>query len=199
MRILLIRPPRPPKAITIGEFMFCEPLGLEAVYGVLREKHQVTILDMMAEQVDIREYLREQQSEAVGITALCIDVSNVLELARVIKAIDANIPVVVGGTQAQVMPQAFADPAIDYVMHQTTKIGLHGLFDALALAASRKAQTSNSKKKLKPPDINDTPDILGVLAVWKGIPENIRLRKNEYLIPDRSSCQLYRSQYSYFG
>jgi radical SAM superfamily enzyme YgiQ (UPF0313 family) len=187
MRILLIRPPRPPKAITIGEFMFCEPLGLEAVYGVLREKHQVTILDMMAEQVNIEQYLREQQPKAVGITALCIDVNNVLELARVVKAIDATIPVVVGGTQAQVIPHAFADPAIDYVMHQTTKAGLHGLFEALALAASNKAQTNNTEK------------IPGVLAVREGIPENIRLQKNEYLVPDRSSCQQYRSQYSYFG
>ncbi|MGB5684837.1 MAG: cobalamin B12-binding domain-containing protein, partial [Candidatus Electrothrix sp.] len=180
MRILLIRPPRPPKAITIGEFMFCEPLGLEAVYGVLRAKHQVTILDMMAEQVDIGQYLREQQPETVGITALCVDVSNVLELARAVKAIDATIPVVVGGTQAQVIPHAFADPAIDYVMHQTTKAGLHGLFEALALAASNKAQTNNTEK------------IPGVLAVREGIPENIRLQKNEYLVPDRSSCQQYR-------
>jgi len=185
MRILLIRPPRPPKAITIGEFMFCEPLGLEAVYGVLREKHQVTILDMMAEQVDIGEYLQEQQPEAVGITALCIDVSNVLELARAVKAIDETIPVVAGGTQAQLMPRAFADPAIDYVMHQTTAAGLHGLFDALA--ASNEARTNNTEK------------IPGVLAVRKGIPENIRLQKNEYLVPERSSCEQYRSRYSYFG
>ena len=199
MRILLIRPPRPPKAITIGEFMFCEPLGLEAVYGVLRAKHQVTILDMMAEQVDIEQYLREQQPEAVGITALCIDVTNVLELARVVKAIDARIPLVVGGTQAQVMPQAFADPAIDYVMHQTTKTGLHGLFDALTLAASNKGQANNTDKIHDIHNIHEIPAIPGVLAVRKGISKNIRFRKNEYLVPDRSSCQQHRSQYSYFG
>ncbi|MCI5166410.1 MAG: B12-binding domain-containing radical SAM protein [Candidatus Electrothrix sp. GM3_4] len=181
MRILLVRPPRPPKAITIGEFMFCEPLGLEAVYGVLREKHQVTILDMMAEQVDIEQYLREQQPEAVGLTALCIDVSNVLELARTVKAVNETIPVVVGGTQAQLMPQAFADPAIDYVMDQTTAIGLHRLFNALATS---------------PETLTNIP---GVLSVRGKIPENIRLRKNEYLVPDRKSCKQYMSQYSYFG
>jgi len=161
----------------------------------LREKHQVTILDMMAEQVDIRQYLREQQPEVVGITALCIDVTNVLELARVVKAIDVTIPVVVGGTQAQVMPQAFADPAIDYVMHVTTEAGLHSLFDALGASASE-VRTNNSEKTTDPPG---TTNITGVFAVRKGIPENIRIRKNEYLVPDRSSCQQYRSQYSYFG
>ncbi|MCI5208933.1 MAG: cobalamin B12-binding domain-containing protein [Candidatus Electrothrix sp. ATG2] len=130
MRILLIRPPRPPKAITIGEFMFCEPLGLEAVSAVLRERHQVTILDMMAEQVDIGQYLLEHQPEAVGITALCIDVSNVLDLARTVKAINRSIPVIVGGTQAQLIPRAFADPAVDYVMHQSTAVGLQKFFTA---------------------------------------------------------------------
>ena len=181
MRILLIRPPRPPQAITIGEFMYCEPLGLEAVYAVLREKHCVTILDMMAEQVDIVQYLQEQRPEAVGITALCIDVSNVLELARAVKAVDARTPVVVGGTQAQIMPRAFADPAVDYIMHRSTAAGLHDLFHALAVSDK------------------DLSRIPGVLSVRKGIPEHIRLQKNEYLVPDRRSCAQYRNRYSYFG
>ncbi len=188
MRILLIRPPRPPKAITIGEFMFCEPLGLEAVYGVLQEKHQVALLDMMAEQkeeqVNIEQYLQENPPEAVGITALCIDVTNVLELARIVKTVAAKIPVVVGGTQAQLMPQAFADPAIDYVMYQTTATGLHSLFDALAVST------------------NTVPNIAGILPVQEGlsnIPAKIGWQKNEYLVPDRSSCEQYRNQYSYFG
>ncbi|MCW5211497.1 cobalamin-dependent protein [Desulfobulbus sp. TB] len=193
MRILLIRPPRPPKAITIGELMFCEPLGLEAVYGVLQEKHQVTLLDMMAEQMeeqfDIEQYLQENLPEAVGITALCIDVGNVLELARMVKTVDAKIPVVIGGTQAQLMPQAFADPAIDYVMYQTTAEGIHCLFNAL--------ETEGGNKKIP-----------GVLAVQNGISNipsipnisaKIGWQKNEYLVPDRNSCKPYRNQYSYFG
>ncbi|XCN72355.1 MAG: cobalamin-dependent protein [Candidatus Electrothrix aestuarii] len=190
MRILLIRPARPPKAITIGEFMFCEPLGLEAVYAVLREqeKHQVNILDMMAEQVDITQYLEKEQPEAVGITALCIDVGNVLELARAVKRVDASIPVVVGGTQAQLMPQAFADPAIDFVMHWTTRANLHALFDGLARSGRKTEKNFCSSE-----------DIPGVIAVRKGIPAKLCLQKNEYLVPDRSSCAQYREQYSYFG
>ncbi|MCI5131817.1 MAG: B12-binding domain-containing radical SAM protein, partial [Candidatus Electrothrix sp. EH2] len=180
MRILLIRPPRPPQAITIAEFMFCEPLGLEAVYAVLQEKHSVSILDMMAEQVDIVRYLQEHRPEAVGITALCIDVAHVLELARTVKAVDASIPVVVGGTQAQLMPRAFADQAVDYVVQQSTTAGLHALFHALAVAEGERT------------------DIPGVLSVQAGIPQHISLQKNEYLVPDRRSCEQYRNQYSYF-
>ncbi|MGB5684894.1 MAG: radical SAM protein, partial [Candidatus Electrothrix sp.] len=105
--------------------------------------------------------------------------------------------------QAQVMPQAFVDPAIDYVMHVTTEAGLHGLFDALsasALGASAAAPSSEVRtNNRKTSDLPDTTNIPGVLAVRKGIPKNIRLQKNEYLVPDRSSCQQYRSQYSYFG
>jgi radical SAM superfamily enzyme YgiQ (UPF0313 family) len=185
MNILLIRPPRPPKAITIGEFMFCEPLGLEAVYAMLREKHHVTILDMMAEQVDIYLYLRERKPDAVGITALCIDVHNVLKLARAVKAVDPGIPVVVGGTQAQLVPHAFADPAVDYVMSHTTAAGLNCLFAALAECADDRLVYANA--------------IPGVQSVRQGIPDKIRLQKNEYLIPDRTSTHQYRAQYSYFG
>lgn len=98
MNILLIRPPRPSRAITIGEFMFCEPLGLEAVYGVLKKKHDVSLLDMMVEQVDLAKYLTVHRPDVVGITSLCIDVTNVLELAGIVKKVNTEIPVVVGGT-----------------------------------------------------------------------------------------------------
>ncbi len=168
MNILLIRPPRPPKAITIGEFMFCEPLGLEAVYAVLREI-----------------YLRKHKPDAVGITALCIDVNNVLELARAVKAVDLGIPVVVGGTQAQLAPHAFADPAVDYVMSHTTAVGLNRLFAALAAAEGA--------------DNRLVYAIPGVQSVRQGIPDKIRLQKNEYLIPDSTSTRRYRAKYSYFG
>ena len=34
MKILLVRPPRIKQAITVSNFMFSEPLGLEMIYGV---------------------------------------------------------------------------------------------------------------------------------------------------------------------
>lgn len=36
MKILLVRPGRRKQAITLGEFMFSEPIGLECVYTLLK-------------------------------------------------------------------------------------------------------------------------------------------------------------------
>ena len=49
MRILLVRPPRIKQAITVSNFMFSEPLGLEMIYGVFSREHTVEIFDMMVE------------------------------------------------------------------------------------------------------------------------------------------------------
>lgn len=37
MKILLVRPPRIKQVITVCDFMFAEPLGLEMIYGQLEE------------------------------------------------------------------------------------------------------------------------------------------------------------------
>lgn len=47
MRILLVRPPRREKAVSLGDFMFAEPIGLECVYAALKDRHDVKILDLM--------------------------------------------------------------------------------------------------------------------------------------------------------
>jgi len=38
MTILLVRPPRIKQAITLSNFMFSEPIGLEMIYGALKEQ-----------------------------------------------------------------------------------------------------------------------------------------------------------------
>ena len=52
MKILLVRPARIKQAITLGEFMYSEPIGLEIVYAMLEDKHQLEILDLMSEYRD---------------------------------------------------------------------------------------------------------------------------------------------------
>ena len=65
--------------------MFCEPIGLEAVYAVLKRDHVVKVLDMMIEKNDLVEECRKWKPDVVGLTSLCIDVKNVLNLARNLK------------------------------------------------------------------------------------------------------------------
>ncbi|MDP6525012.1 MAG: cobalamin-dependent protein [Kiritimatiellia bacterium] len=180
MRILLVRPPRIRKAITIGEFMFCEPIGLEALYAVLKKDHRVKILDMMIEKTDIIDECIEWRPDVVGLTSLCVDVKNVLAIARQIKAQDSRIVTMVGGTQTFVEPSAFHDDSIDHVVKYTTTGNLQELIGHL------------SKGEAVPP-------IDGVESRENGFESTGVEGRNEYMVPDITSTAHYRKHYSYFG
>ena len=77
MRILLVRPPRIKQAITVSNFMFSEPLGLEMIYGVFKREHTVEIFDMMVEEISIEEKITSFQPDMIGLSSLCIDVLKV--------------------------------------------------------------------------------------------------------------------------
>ena len=79
MKVLLVRTARPKQAITLGELMFAEPIGLECVGGVIKEWYEVEILDLMAEAVPLKQVLIERKPDVVGITSLCVDVHSVLD------------------------------------------------------------------------------------------------------------------------
>ncbi len=180
MKILLVRPPRIKKAITIGEFMFCEPIGLEAVYAVLKDRHEIRILDMMIEKVDIEDVCQSWRPDVVGLTSLCVDVHNVLAIAARVKDCSPDIVTMVGGTQTWLSPEAFQKDCIDHVMKFTTRANLEELFCALESGAA-------------------VPLIDGVLSKNNGFKSSGVDGRNEYIVPDLDCTKQYRQHYSYFG
>ncbi|HWJ02278.1 MAG TPA: radical SAM protein, partial [Verrucomicrobiae bacterium] len=180
MRVLLVRPGRRKQAITLGEFMFSEPIGLECVYTVLKDKHELKVLDLMVGEEDFGAVMQEFKPQVVGLTSLCIDVLAVHELARKAKDINPQIITVVGGSQTILLPDSFFTADIDHVMEYTTEDNLKGLFSCL-------------EKGESPPMID------GVRSkVYRyqstGVPGI-----NGYIIPDRECTARYRKHYSYFG
>ena len=186
MKILLVRPARIKQAITLGEFMFSEPLGLEMVYAVLAPFHQVEIFDMMADTLELAAKLRSYHPDVVGITSLCIDVNAVLEIAASVKKHDAQIVTVVGGTQAFLRPASFFSEAVDYVFRFTTKQNLTDFFTWL-------------ESQVTTLDRAQLPKIPGVCARAGGFAGSDAVGHNEYIMPDRASTSQYRQAYSYFG
>ncbi len=116
MKILLVRPPRIKQAITLSDFMFSEPLGLEMIYGALKDDHEVEIFDMMVETGSLTKKINEYNPSLVGITSLCIDVTKVLELCTETKEVDISIITVVGGTQTYLNPEGFYKANVDYIL-----------------------------------------------------------------------------------
>lgn len=177
MRILLVRPPRIKQAITLSDFMFSEPIGLEMVYGVLKEDHVVEIFDMMIEEISLSEKINSYKPDVVGITSLCIDVNKVLGLCTEAKKANPSIITVVGGTQSFLNPEGFYNEAVDHIFEYTTEDNLNKFYSSLPHIELIDGIRS---KEL---DYQST----GI----KG--------RNEYMLPDRSSTEKYRSEYSYFG
>lgn len=180
MKILLVRPPRIKQAITLGELMFSEPIGLEIVYAVLENKYDIKILDLMVEENSLEKELLGFKPDIVGITSLCIDVNAVKNIAQKVKALRPDVVTVVGGTQAYFNHQAFFCDSIDHVMKYTTRDNLSQLFDALAAR-------------------QDIPFIDGVHSKGNSYQSTLCFGRNEYIVPDRSSTQKYREHYSYLG
>lgn len=179
MRILLVRPPRIKQAITLSDFMFSEPLGLEMIYGVLKEKHEVEIFDMMIETDSLTKKINEYKPSLVGITSLCIDVTKVLELCKETKIMDLRIITVVGGTQAYLNPEGFYNEKVDYIFEYTTKDNINKFFNA----------------------VNNGETILidGIRSRILSYKTTEQKGRNEYMLPDRGSTKKYRHEYSYFG
>lgn len=180
MKILLVRPPRIKQAVTLSDFMYSEPLGLEMLFAVLEKNHQVEIFDMMCDSQPLLEKLVAFKPEVVGITSLCIDVKAVIKIAKETKSHDAAIHTVVGGTQALLNPSSFFEDAIDYIFKFTTMQNIDAFYDALSM------------NRLE-------FEIPGVLNRNNGYKGQALSGINAYILPNRDSTAKYRQHYSYFG
>jgi radical SAM superfamily enzyme YgiQ (UPF0313 family) len=178
MRILLVRPPRIKQAVTVSEMMFSEPLGLQMVYGALKNDNQVQIFDMMVES-GLIEDIESFDPDIVGFTSLCIDVAKVLELSRSVKEHDSSIITLAGGTQCLLRPESFFDQSVDYVFQFTTVENLQELINDIEAGIHK--------------------PIPGILSRSLGYLDAGIKGRNEYMLPDRISTARYREHYSYFG
>ncbi len=179
MKILLVRPPRIKQAITLSDFMFSEPLGLEMVYGVLKDAHTVEIFDMMVESTGISEKIADFRPQAVGITSLCIDVNRVLSLCAEIKKTDPSIATVVGGTQSYLNPEGFYNENVDHIFEYTNYENLTRFYESMPL--------------------RETEPIDGIRSRVYDYESTGVKGRNQYMLPHRSSTEKYRKEYSYFG
>lgn len=120
MRILLVKPKA--KLATIYELnplIQLEPLELGYVAAGAGEGHDIRVLDLrLAEQPSctFRDTLLEFQPQLVGITGYTHEVTNVIELAQVVRKHSPGTIVVVGGHHATVLPDDFNIECIDAIV-----------------------------------------------------------------------------------
>jgi radical SAM superfamily enzyme YgiQ (UPF0313 family) len=115
MKILLVQPAKPEKAIGGEDFAIYEPLALEYIAAGVAGDHDVRIIDMRLDH-DLDSQLREYQPNVVGITSYTVHVNTVKKLCQQIKELNPDIVTIVGGHHATIMPETFCTPFIDVII-----------------------------------------------------------------------------------
>lgn len=115
MKILLIQPAKPQKALGGEDFSIFEPLALEYLAAGVAGDHDVLIHDMRLDP-HLEAVLSNYQPDVVGVTAYTVHVNTVKRLLQNLKALNPAIVTVVGGHHATVMPEDFATPFIDIIV-----------------------------------------------------------------------------------
>ncbi|UCD14690.1 MAG: B12-binding domain-containing radical SAM protein [Thermoplasmatales archaeon] len=108
MKFLLLRPVHREKGKSFIPFpMTYPPLGLLYLGAVLeRDGHKVEVIDYYAEDIS-REQLKNSlmTSDAVGITLTTEECKPAADISRMIKEIDPEIPLIIGGPHCTFLPK----------------------------------------------------------------------------------------------
>ncbi len=115
MKILLVQPAKPEKALGGEDFHTYEPLALEYLAAGITNNHDVRILDMRLDP-DLDSVLGDYQPDVVGITSYTVHVNTVKRLFQQIKTFNPDVVSVVGGHHATVLPEDFYTPYIDVIV-----------------------------------------------------------------------------------
>jgi radical SAM superfamily enzyme YgiQ (UPF0313 family) len=114
MKILLVQPSKPEKALGGEDFSIFEPLALEYLAAGVGD-HDVRILDMRLDP-DLDSLLQDFLPDVVGFTSYTVHVNTVKKLFEQIKSFNPDIVTIVGGHHATVMPEDFYTPFIDIIV-----------------------------------------------------------------------------------
>lgn len=183
MRMLLVQPPQGTR-FGLSRILTGEPLGLECVGGAVRAQgHDADLIDLRIDSWDALDRAMDDVPAVIGIScAFTTDVYPTLEVARFIKERWPDLPVVVGGHHASLMPDdfIFPDSCVDAVV-----IGEGEGTAAELMEALRHGRPMES-----------VPGVLTRANQANGFaPRNFTRSLDELPLPDRSLTAQYRHWY----
>ena len=135
MKILLISPPTVSaiKAIvgTTGP-----PLGLAYLASMVRDEHDVKIVDSLAEDLnyqDVKNIIKRYDPDLVGVTSTTSMMPDAYAISKMAKRINENVKIVIGGPHVTFTPEMSIRecPCIDFVVRGEGEITFKELVDAL--------------------------------------------------------------------
>ena len=128
MKILLINPPIEniiesdmPKELESG-MDFLPPLGLMYIAAYVKEKtnYNIEILDCGVEKIDynnLENKIKNINPDIVGITAMTFTLIDVIKTAKLVKEVNPNIKIVLGGPHVNIYPEeTMANSEVDFLV-----------------------------------------------------------------------------------
>ncbi|MBR1471669.1 MAG: cobalamin-dependent protein [Lachnospiraceae bacterium] len=215
MRVLLFRPKPDKETIGLQNVMICEPLELEYIASnVEAQGHHCRIVDMILEKESVAYFVRKYRPHVVGITGYISHVNIMKGYAAQAKRVDRRIRTIIGGVHAEVNPQDFVSPDVDYIIRanglRTFMQILDGIGEALqkqrenaglqSTVGSRTccattAQNAGQSVSLIAAEKEIISRIPGVYGADKPAPK--KELSFSYRYPDREKVKKYRAHYYY--
>ena len=135
MKILLLSPPTI-SAIKAVIGATGPPLGLAYLASMVREEHEVRIVDSLAEDYtyeDVERIVKSYDPDVVGITSTTSMIPDAYAVAEMVKKHNENAKVVMGGPHVTFLPErTFREcPYIDFIVRGEGEKTFKELIDAL--------------------------------------------------------------------
>ena len=132
MKILLLRPVPGNERFGLGPFFRIEPLGMEYIASALEAQgHRVVLADLRFSK-SLDHHVRVFRPDLVGVAAMhALETDDVLALVRRVRALSADVPIVVGGHTAAACPGPFLDEDVAAVVVDDGELALPRMCAAL--------------------------------------------------------------------
>ena len=176
MNVLLFRPRPDKETIGLQNVMICEPLELEYISANIEAiGHKCEIVDMIIEKKDVPYFVKLYSPDVVGITGYISHVNIMKKYAQETKEVNPKIVTIIGGVHAEVNPEDFESPYVDYIIRAN---GIRTFIDILkkiekdSLKADSQTDISkNNDDKEKNKNIKAQP----ILEEDEEIPDSLQI------------------------
>jgi len=184
MNILLLRPVPSNERFGLGPFFRIEPLGMEYIAAALEARgHQVTLADLRFSR-SLSHYIAKVRPGLVGIAGMhALETDEVIQLARQVRALSRDVPIVIGGHTAAAYPEPFLSEEIAAVVLDDGEHALPRICDAIDQGAPL-----SSVPGLALPNRGG--------GVMRTAGETGALRLDEVPLPARHHVSAWRRQYA---
>lgn len=117
--MLLVRPKPAKETIGLQHVMICEPLELEYLVSnvphTISNQVELKIIDMIIEKESYEDIIRREKPEFIVFTGYITHVNLIKDLCKIAKELLDNVKTGVGGVHAEVVPEDFNSPYIDFI------------------------------------------------------------------------------------